>query len=574
MKNARSKVISTALAGTILATAGITAIPEDKYYKDVSIPVEHQEQLGRRGHGLIERAERGDLIRRESWLLPDKLVDVIPKVYTTVLSTGVNNYLDDGVWKDIDTNFSNTTGGFEVTKAPNKFFAPEFSDGFASYIKDSEWDYLRSTTTEEDPLILSIDWVGVNRVRGSLATGTLVVTSGVQSEVQYTIYQNAYQDADLIYYLNEGDAVSLNKILCFNKKPTTFTYSYDITFNRDIAFSREVSGKMTTWREISTMGVPKGSILQADAKDGARQVVFRPFSIWDSDTDFYTTGGYIERNTEYIQIDVEPLGNNSYRFTKILPESFFDNAVYPVCTDATETEFSTTGDGKIDADETAWADTHDAASGNSAGTGGNTLRPATNSAAQYRIDRIWLYFPDPEVPAGNTVSNIDFDLYGTGSNGNADSTDIMLELGAQSTPLVAGDYSSVTEHSPTHITNDVNIADANTSGYETFTATQSYIDNDFNKNSTNLVAVRVGTDADEDTSHGNAPTGLSDWIFSSADHTGTSQDPKMTITHAVPAGEQVIIFHYSLKDLILRTAFAEESNVKVVGKRWDLLFNW
>lgn len=201
---------------------------------------------------------------------------------------------------------------------------------------------------------------------------------------------------------------------------------------------------------------------------------------------------------------------------------------------STTVVYSTTGDGAIDADQTqaaTWAGVHDATSGNSPSTGGTTLRPATNfSGGNYRIDRAFLYFPDPSLGT-DTVTAVDIDLYNTGSNGNADSTYISMVTSTQSTPLVAGDYDLCGNiDSPTKITSDINIASLTSSAYNTFTGTAGYI-SALNKNAVNLVGVRNGIDLDTTGSHTNAPTGQSDAIFSSADETGTTQDPKMTITH-------------------------------------------
>lgn len=51
------------------------------------------------------------------------------------------------------------------------------------------------------------------------------IPSGKHENITHVIYENAYPDADLIYYIDYGKAPRLAKLIQFHSEPTELDYS-------------------------------------------------------------------------------------------------------------------------------------------------------------------------------------------------------------------------------------------------------------------------------------------------------------------------------------------------------------
>lgn len=257
------------------------------------------------------------------------------------------NYLDEAGWKDIDTVFIPTTGGFTMTEAPFEVFVPEFSDGTATFHNNNRYDIWNKSIIDELAFDMFITAQGVNVVQGQIETGALMTAVGYLENISYVVYPNAYADADLIYYVHHGTAPRLEKLIRFHSKPSVFAYTFEIGVAEDVEISRkDLQGVWQEWRnrnkKLSFNGSDKLSIKRVGSN--TRGVGFKPFEIWDSNMGFMATAtDATERNIQTIDIEIDVASPSSVYLTKVLPEAFFDTATYPVYTD-TESTFNPDAD--------------------------------------------------------------------------------------------------------------------------------------------------------------------------------------------------------------------------------------
>ncbi|MDD5152621.1 MAG: hypothetical protein PHS95_01305 [Candidatus Pacebacteria bacterium] len=226
------------------------------------------------------------------------------------------NYMDEGgKWQTIDPNFTKTTRGFEMTKAPFEVVAPFYSDEVATFNNNNRYDIFTKKIIYDKPLAQSIQALGVAHVEGKTETGDLGWGS-----VEYVVYPNAYPEykADLIYWVYQGKAPELRKFIRFNEK---------LTKDTDFKFKVNYSDPVET--------VNNGKNVTVKLKDATaeRGNGWANFYIWDS------SGGWDSR--EPINFDFQKptiqSDPNEYILTKHIKADYFSNATLPVFTDATST---------------------------------------------------------------------------------------------------------------------------------------------------------------------------------------------------------------------------------------------
>src|SRR3990167_9421194 len=129
------------------------------------------------------------------------------------------NYLKPtGEWADIKPEFQHTGDGFVADQVPFIAIAPLSSTGEVIFISNNQWDVFNETVIDAPIITEKIQAQGVVDVPGKIMTGNLGF-----GETQYILYEGAYPDidADLIYWVHQGMAPRLSKLVRFNSAPAT-----------------------------------------------------------------------------------------------------------------------------------------------------------------------------------------------------------------------------------------------------------------------------------------------------------------------------------------------------------------
>jgi len=345
----KNKIITGILATTIVASVGISAVPQERFYKDIPLPIETSRGLETRiSYNSVTIPTRANLRLSESWLLGNKTLDFKSTEFQTTFIGAWANYMEDGEWKDIDPNFRRKGNNFVMDKAPFKVSIPLASTGIATFLNDNVYDLKNKETFDEPILIQTIQAIGITEVAGELETGDLG-----WGEATYIIYRQAYPnyDADLIYFVHEGVSPRLRKLIRFNsleKAPSVDTeFSFKLSYDNLVYIQRLIDGEEIGWTRQSDITNYKGYFnvkltgSRFVNKDVSRGNSMRTFTIWDSG-----------EKEELINVNLSYLEEDDFILTKIIPSDFFLDAQFPVYTDTTTDFYPDTGTGSTTVDGT------------------------------------------------------------------------------------------------------------------------------------------------------------------------------------------------------------------------------
>ena len=229
------------------------------------------------------------------------------------------NYKSPTGWKSINTDFSTSSDGtlFEMRDAPFEVEAPITSNGVLKLISNNRHDVLGKKEITEPPLIMTLEVEGETDVIGNIERGDLHVPLGVQKDVSYVRYKDAYPCVNLIYYVDWSTAPTLEHLLEFYCKPTEADYSLIMEFDKKVVILPE-------------QAVAKGKGLKIAAENSnIRGIGIHKIQMWDDDRSYLTDRSAV-RNIKDIDSTIQPLGQNRFRHTKTLDLTFFDTATYPV----------------------------------------------------------------------------------------------------------------------------------------------------------------------------------------------------------------------------------------------------
>ena len=170
------------------------------------------------------------------------------------------NYLAADGWKTIVPEFRETVGGVVVDKAPFTAVAPLRSTGEAVFISNNRWDVFDKKEIDTPPVVERIIAQGVGDVPGVITNGDLGF-----GETQYVLYSGAYPaiNADLIYWVHQGAAPRLSKLVRFNSAPVAdvqlpFLISIDAEQNARVDFRWTKSGEKMRWDERTNLRIERG----------------------------------------------------------------------------------------------------------------------------------------------------------------------------------------------------------------------------------------------------------------------------------------------------------------------------
>jgi len=147
------------------------------------------------------------------------------------------------------------------------------------------------------------------------------------------------------------------------------------------------------------------------------------------------------------------------------------------------------------------------------------------NATEYDILQSFLSFDTSSIGTGNTVSDVSFDVRAKYDNSTVD-FELQARLHAWATPLSTTSYVPGADLSAKTL-----LAHYNTSsGWGSTNLLRTFVDDAFpaNVNRTGNTRILV---VSKDTADNSAPTDASNVAWHSADYTGTSFDPKLTVTY-------------------------------------------
>ena len=181
----------------------------------------------------------------------------------------------------------------------------------------------------------------------------------------------------------------------------------------------------------------------------------------------------------------------------------------------------------------AWATAHDAADGTGSDASGVNGYTAGTFTTVYHLYRLFILFDSSAIPDGDTVSDVTLSLVAnTVTNGDNDGDDfiaIVTSTPAINTDLSTADFDQMgtTEQHAAGQRKDI-------TGISTGVYTDWTLDANGRGNTSKTSITKFGAREGHDLLN-SAPVGTSEVNFKTADTAGTTEDPKLVVTHAVAA---------------------------------------
>ena len=481
------------------------------------------------------------------------------------------NYLGpDGNWAPINCNLVPTAEGWSVTEAPFNFNAPKFADDEAFFESDVRWDIWGQQEITDDPFGMYIKADLAEHIEGKL------FDINGDGHLDAVIYKNAFPawNADLIYYVKHGRAPRLEKLVQFNSDPGVAAPELEIPFSirytgeltikekikelkaSDIARIKKHTDKRDVEnRKHTKQSHCKAQISQVCAFEAGRKVwsgkktrmnksvMHRPnggstmrgigmkdFKIWDSDIKVQT-----------IEVEYEQITPTEYKLTKLVPNDFFTDAVFPVRTDVVGTFYpdpdteTTSVDGRFAKDlQSSWEDVDSGSASVVADseTESGITKSSQDGSVQFYSNRGMFLFDTSSIGVGTdtiTITVGTLSLYVTALN-NDESTSVIITSSnpASNTVLAYADWTLFGAVSFASIA----LASLSTSAYNDFTLDAN------GRNNIDIDGISKFGTFDSKDFNDSAP-GV--WKSNSvttymAERTATTEDPKLVVTYTVTLG--------------------------------------
>lgn len=474
---------------------------------------------------------------------PDK------SITTDIRIKWVNYLKPTGEWASIMPEFQQTADGFVADKVPFIAIAPLRSGGEAFFINNNQWDVFDSKVINAPIITEKIVAQGVADVPGVITTGDLGF-----GNTQYVLYARAYPaiNADLIYWVHQGEAPRLSKLVRFNSAPAVdVQLPFLVTFvtengaPTDVQFRWTETGEKMRWDKETNLRIEKGLSIKPLGEKQLRGIGLKDFTIWDA-----------HRNiVDPIEVQFRATAvSEQFILTKLIPASFFSRGPpleFPVYTDTVSTFYpdpdveSTSVDGFVGVSslDTTFSTVRGTAGDTANDSAGvlNTGASATATANQYsQIRRSPVLFDTSAIPDTDTISDATLSIYGSSKNNNMSmSMSIVVSSPATNTALVAADFNIANWTMTQQNSTDITIASWSNTAYNDFALNATGIGNISKTGISKFGLVSAQDRANTDPTWVNGATG--DVTPTSADTAGTTSDPKLVVTHASAATRRVLI---------------------------------
>lgn len=201
--------------------------------------------------------------------------------------------------------------------------------------------------------------------------------------------------------------------------------------------------------------------------------------------------------------------------------------IYPDSGDPAATAVD--GDVRRNSGDSTWSAARDTADGTSAN---GVVDPQyvvagrLNATPVYEVYRSFHHFDTSAIPDGDTISGATIDLYDVASSSGSDDIGVQAATTASNTTLAVGDYDAMTIDTPTEFA--TRVTSFTGSAYNSWTLNANGIAH-ISKTGVDKFVFRMARDIDNTTP---PDTPRQYRGFSSADQAGTTQDPRLVITHA------------------------------------------
>lgn len=487
------------------------------------------------GEVSFQPREREDI---KTWNVLSSVQIEPNKTVTDFRMKYVRYYDNSDKWSLINTDFLQTPQGFVMETAPFKAIVPLTSLGTATMENNNRWDIFNKRKITESSLFMSLKAEGVNNVSGRIIRGDLLTRAGLQKNINYVLYEGAYPEGDLIYYVNFGVSPTLQKLVKINSAPTKLQYPFEISYSDAVDFSQIVGGIKKKWNKTDKFIFDKNKGIEVKKISGERGIAFKKFKIWDSAPKKL-------QKIQAVDIDIIPMGINIFRLTKDVASFFNTPSVYPVYTDTESTFYpdpnveTTSVDGtaaRIPAQE-AFADLRGgngtASEDSQTVTDGIYISAGATTDLYDYMSRMFFFFDSSAIPDGDTVDSAIYSVItdtsgDSGLGGNVRLVDGIL---ASNTAVANADYQgSVTG---TTLQSDGNPTYASLDAASAFRDWTLNATGNSNVSKTSITKFALRSEFDRANSAPTWSSAASSLINATlADTAGTGSDPKLVVQHS------------------------------------------
>src|SRR3989344_2228109 len=427
--------------------------------------------------------------------------------YTSVIYQNPIHYKEaQGKFEDIDRQFQNSS---------DKDFAYDLKTGiYTAKLKESLADSQNQGDIELDfggagvgfsPLEIgwdSGDILGnVKKTKGEISQDKTSVTYPSLFGVNGIDLQGTYDNEKFLKetVIKNPDAIDLTK---HKNENLEIKFTLSLSSGVDLKVNGKVWDKNSSKETQDAIGI---------LQNGEQISQFSQATVYDSG-----------QNVQPITIRLAK-EENQLTLTKIMPASFLSTAVYPVRTDTTDTFYSN-NDGAVRSAHATYAT---ARSGGTLTTDTRILAGQENpdwTGSDYWNRESFVQFDTSSIPDTDTISAAVFSLYGKSGGPPLNGSDVArVRLRDYGATLDTGDW--VAGASVSSLTLVAHSSSWSTSSYNDFTD-DAMPANVSKTGSTRLI---IHTKFHEDGT--NSPSGI---YAESSTATGTTTDPKLTVTHAAP----------------------------------------
>ena len=483
-------------------------------------------------------ADRADFL---SWNILSSIELKSGAIKTDFRSKWVRYLDENGVWSLINTGFATTSEGFVMQNAPFKVTASLTSSGTSTMENNNRWNIFEKRGIAESSLFMRIKAEGVNDVPGRIIHGDLQTPAGLQKNVSYILYEGAYPEGDLIYYVDFGRAPRLEKLVRINSYPTKTRYAFNISYSDGVDFSQTIEGIKREWNKTGAFVFDNTKGISVKRTSRERGIGLKKFQIWDSGEN---------RIKQPVAVEITSRGDNEYILTKDVASFFLGSPVYPVYTDTTSTFYpdpnveSTSVDGtaaRSNPTQEVWANLRD---GN-----GNTSQDSTAFDTAFVLEagnqeskwdymqRAFYLFDTSSIPDDDSISNATFSVKYDDTGGGTlcafnQIADLVLSAPSSNTAIANADYegtvNNITAQSDTQLA--CSTFDDNTESYKDWTLNATGLGN-ISKTSVTKLGIRWSGDR-SNTEPTWSSAAIARVYARFADETGTSKDPKLVVVHS------------------------------------------
>ena len=442
-------------------------------------------------------------------------------ITTTTFHAKWVNYLDsDNQWKDINLSLEKTETGFLMNNAPFQVKLPLFSDGQAIFVNQNRYNPTTKKPIVSPSLDMKIEALETTKVEGLLEYGNLLLPSGIEKNVEYVVYKNAYENADLIYYLSWRKAPRLEKLIRFHQAPSTNTYSFLLEFDK-----QQITKEKKKIKNRKTENIIFG--LENSA---SRKISFGDFQIWDS-----------QNNMQPVSVDLQEIKNNQFILSKNIDAAFWEEElVFPVYTDAStsfmpdpNTEVTSVDGVAVASSTNSWNVAHDAIIGNAYDSSAVSYVTSQYNGSAFQIYRSFFLFDTSSLESNVVIESAKLKLHFTGFwvNQDDDGYDYIAVVNsspANNTSLVNSDFDQCGDiDNPQLGSEKLDFGDMTGNTYNELdlnTAGISWIE----KDGITKFGVREGHDIEDHPIESSSPTNNEVGVYH-ADQGGTSKDPVLIV---------------------------------------------